>query len=307
MKNAQPRVGIIVHRGRDALYQALVTALADNGYVDGQTAIFEPRFAEGLLERTTGFAEDLIARKVDVIVAIGAVGAKAAQRATSTIPIVYSIVLDPIEAGFAATLERPGTNMAGVTNFDPNLATEQLGLLQQAVPSLQRVAILSDLDVPRPGGWNPLEHSNELAARSLGLAPQWHRMRGPAPDRAAAFKAMTDGGAQALQVLEMPVVLIDFQSIAALAIEHRLPTMFPGGWQHDGLMAYGTSLLQTVAELPDLVDLVLKGADPGELPVRQVRRHRLRLNLETARNIGLEVPPELLARASEIVPVARSR
>lgn len=303
MSGSMPIIGVMVHRGRDALFNAFVKSLAEHGYVDGETIALEPRFAEGVLERTTGFAEDLVACKVDLIVAIGAVGARAAQRATNQIPIVYSIVLDPVEAGFAAALDRPGGNMAGVTNYDPDLAVEQLTLLKKAVPDLKRLAILSDVDIPRPGGWNPLERSNEIAARSLGLEPQWVRIKGPTPDRAAAFQAMVDGGAQALQVLEVPVILADFQSIAALAIEHRLPAMFPGGWQHDGLMAYGTSLLQTVPELPTLIGFILNGAKPGDVPVRHVRQHRLRLNLATARKIGQDVSREVVARASEVISI----
>ena len=302
MSAAFPSIGVIVHRGRDALFNALVKSLAEHGYVDGETIALEPRFAEGVLERTTGFAEDLVARNVDLIVAIGAVGARAAQRATDRIPIVYSVVLDPVEAGFAAALDRPGGNMAGVTNYDPKLALEQLILLKKVVPDLKRLAILSDVDIPRPGGWNPLERSNEIAARSLGLEPQWIRIKGPTPDRAAAFQAMVDGGAQALQVLEVPVNLADFQSIGALAIEHCLPAMFPGGWQHDGLMGYGTSLLQTVPEIPRLIGLILNGANPGDIPVRHVRQHRLRLNLATARKLGVDVSREVVAPASEVIP-----
>lgn len=303
MSGSMPSIGVIVHRGRDALFNAFVKSLAEHGYADGETIALEPRFAEGFLERTTGFAEDLVARKVDLIVAIGAVGARAAQRATDQIPIVYSIVLDPVEAGFAAALDRPGGNMAGVTNYDPDLAVEQLTLLKTAVPDLKRLALLSDVDIPRPGGWNPLERSNEIAARLLGLEPQWVRIKGPTPDRAAAFQALLDGGAQALQVLEVPVILADFQSIAALAIEHRLPAMFPGGWQHNGLMAYGTSLLQTVPELPRLIGLILNGANPGDIPVKRVRQHRLRLNLATARKIGIDVSREVVVRASEVVSI----
>ena len=303
MSASMPTIDVIVHRGRDALFNAFVKSLADHGYVEGETIALEPRFAGGILERTTGFAEDLVARKVDLIVAIGAVGARAAQRATDQVPIVYSIVLDPVETGFAATLDRPGRNMAGVTNYDPDLSVEQLTLLKKVVPDLKRLAILSDVDIPRPGGWNPLERSNELAARSLGLELQWVRIKGPTPDRAAAFQAMVEVGAQALQVLEVPVVLADFQSVAELAIEHRLPAMFPGGWQHDGLMAYGTSLLQTVPELPRLIGLILNGANPGDIPVRRVRQHRLRLNLATARKIGLDLSREVVARASEVISI----
>lgn len=303
MSGSMSSIGVIVHRGRDAMFNAFVNSLAEHGYVHGETIALEPRFAEGLLERTTGFAADLVARKVDLIVAIGAVGARAAQRATDQIPIVYAIVLDPVEAGFAAALDRPSGNMAGVTNYDPDLAVEQLILLKKTVPNLKRLAILSDVDIPRPGGWNPLERSNEIAARSLGLEPHWIRIKGPKPDRAAAFQAMVGGGAQALQVLEVPVNLADFQSIAALAIEHRLPAMFPGGWQHDGLMAYGTSLLETVPELPKLISVILNGAKPGDIPVRHVRQHRLRLNLATARNIGLDVSSEVVALASEVISI----
>lgn len=303
MAVSMPRVGVIVHRGRDGLFNAFLSSLAERGYVDGENILLESRFAEGMLERTTGFAEDLVAREVDLIVAIGAVGARAAQRATDRIPIVYSIVLDPVETGFAASLDRPGLNMAGVTNYDPDLAGKQLALLKELVPNLKRIAVLSDVDIPRPGGWNTLERSNQMAAVALGLEPQWVRLKGPKPDLVAAFRAMKARGAQALQVLEVPVLIGDFQSVAALGIEHDIPSMFPGGWQHDGLMSYGTSLLQTVTELAGLVDLVLNGADPADLPVRQVREHRLRLNLETARKIGLDVSPEMVARASEVVGI----
>lgn len=303
MPGSMPRIGLIVHRGRDALFNALVKSLAEQGLVDGETIALEPRFAEGVLERTTGFAADLVARQVDMIVVIGAVGARAAQLATERIPIVYAIVLDPVETGFAASLERPGGNMAGVTNYDPNLAAEQLTLLLGAVPDLKRLAILSDLDIPRPMGWNPLERSNEIAAKSLGLELQWVRIKGPRPDLVTAFQAMVHGGAQALQVLEVPVALSDFQSIAALANEHRIPSMFPGGWQHDGLMAYGTSLLQTVSEVPGLIGLILSGADPSDIPVRQVHRHQLRINLATAQALGLNLPRELVVRASEVVSI----
>jgi putative tryptophan/tyrosine transport system substrate-binding protein len=112
---------------------------------------------------------------------------------------------------------------------------------------------------------------------------------------------MASGAASRL--LEVPVILADFQSIAALAIEHRLPAMFPGGWQHDGLMAYGTSLLQTVLELPRLIGVILNGAKPGDIPVRHVRQHRLRLNLATARKIGLDLSREVVAREGEVISI----
>ncbi len=303
MTRSMPRVGVIVHRGRDKLFNGFLDSLAALGYVDGQNIEIEPRFAEGVLERTHGFAADLVARNVDLIVAIGGVGARAAQRATDRIPILYAVVLDPVEMGFAVSRDRPGCNLTGVTNYDPDLATKQLSLLKDVVPDLKRVAVLSDADVPGAGSTNTLERSNDLAAARLGIELQWVRIKGPHPDRPAAFRLMKDGQADALQVLEMPVAIADFQSIAALAIEHRLPSMFPGGWAHDGLMAYGTSLLQTIPDLASLVALVLNGADPASIPIRQVCEHRLRLNLETARRIGVDIAPAIVASASEVVPL----
>jgi putative ABC transport system substrate-binding protein len=117
-----PRLGLLLHRGRDALFEGFMSAMSERGHVEGQTITIEPRFAEGVLERTAGLAEDLVRRNVELIVAIGAVGARAARNATSTIPIVFAIVLDPVDTGFAASLERPGGNMTGVTNYDPGLA-----------------------------------------------------------------------------------------------------------------------------------------------------------------------------------------
>ncbi len=296
-----PRLGLLLHRGRDALFEGFMSAMSQRGHVEGQTITIEPRFAEGVLERTAGLAEDLVRRNVDLIVAIGAVGARAARNATSTIPIVFAIVLDPVDTGFAASLERPGGNMTGVTNYDPGLALAQLALLRDVVPDLDRVAVLSDADIPRPHGWNPLERSCERAAASLGLELDWFRLTGPAPDRVSVFREMGRRGCKAVQVLEVPTNIADFGTIAALANDHRIPAMFPSGWHHEGLMSYGTSLLQTVPELPTMVDLILNGANPGDVPIRQVRRHRMCVNLATARRIGVDVPHHMIARADDII------
>ncbi len=297
-----PRLGLLLHRGRDALFEGFMSAMSERGHVEGQTITIEARFAEGVLERTPGLAEDLVRHDVDLIVAIGAVGASAARAATATIPIVFAIVLDPVDAGFAASLERPGGNMTGVTNYDPGLALAQLTLLRDVVPGLDRVAVLSDADIPSPQGWNPLERSCERAAASLGIELDWFRLSGPAPDRVSVFREMGRRRCKAVQVLEVPTNIADFGAIAALANDHRIPTIFPGGWHHEGLMSYGTSLLQTVPELPAMVDLILNGADPAEVPIRQVRQHRLCVNLATARRIGVDLPSHVIERADETVP-----
>lgn len=298
---SKPCLGLIVHRGRDALFEGFMSAMAEHGHLDDRTISIEPRFAEGVLDRTAGFAEDLVRKKVDIIVAIGAVGAREAQKATSTIPIVFAIVLDPVETGFAASLDRPGGNMTGVTSYDPFLAVEQLSLLRDVVPGLNRVAVLSDASNSRPFGSNSLERSFERAAAKFGVELIWFRQRSPVPDRAAIFRDVVLRECKAVQVLEVPANIADFEAIATLANEHQLPAMFPDGWQCGGLMSYGTSLLQTVAEIPRMIVRLLDGTLPGDIPIRQVRRHRLRVNLTTARQINIEIPHGVIARADELI------
>jgi putative ABC transport system substrate-binding protein len=304
-KSGLARVGVILHGSPDGpYYNALRGGLARLGYAEGQNIAFEPRFARGQLDRTPAFAAELVGLGVDVIVAVGGVGARAAQRATDKIPVIFTIVLDPVAAGFAASMERPGGNVTGVTNYDPAQAIEQLELIQAVVPSLRRIAILSDEDVPRSqlDGWNPLEKSNDTAARALGLEPYWVRMKGPTPDLESAFISIKGAGVEALLVLEVPVTLTRFRQIADLATAHRLPALLPAGEPNDALMSYGTSLLDTIPSLSAHVDKILKGAAPADLPIETVSRRRLRINLGTARELGLTIPSEILTKADEIIP-----
>jgi putative tryptophan/tyrosine transport system substrate-binding protein len=149
------------------------------------------------------------------------VGAQAAKKASTTIPIVFVGAIDPIAIGFATTLERPGGNVTGITSFDPKQAIKQFELLREVTPKLARLAILSDEDIPRADGWNPLEKANDAAARALGLGPQWLKVKGPTPDLEGVFKAMKDEGAEALVVLDVPVPIIHQKRIAELAAKYR--------------------------------------------------------------------------------------
>jgi len=165
---------------------------------------------------------------VDVIVAFGAVGVRAVQNLRANVPVVFAAVIDPVAVGFAATLERPGGNITGITSFDPQQPRKQFELLKQSLPGLARVAILSDQDIPdapSDPGWNPLERATDTAARTVGLQPQWLKVKGPTPDLDGAFAAMKKEGADALILLEVPVVGIHRKKIAEPAIAHRLPTM----------------------------------------------------------------------------------
>jgi putative tryptophan/tyrosine transport system substrate-binding protein len=146
-----------------------------------------------------------------------------------------------------------------------------------------------------------LTHPGGTAAATLGLALDVFRASGPGKERTTLFREATRRGCKAVQVLEVPANITDFAQIAGLATAFRLPAVFPGGWQHDGLMSYGTSLLQTIPEMPPMIDLILRGTPPGEIPITQVRRHRLRVNLAAARRMGFGMPPDLLAQADEVV------
>ena len=219
-----PRVGIILNDGPGPVFDALRQGLAELGYVEGRNIVIEGRFAEGHLDRVPELAAELIGLNVDVIVSLGAVGAQAARKASTTIPIVFVGAIDPIAVGFAVTLERPGSNITGITSFDPQQATKQFALLKEVMPNLTRVAILSDEDIPRVDGWNPLEKANDTAARGNGPAASMAQgERSPSGPRGSLRR--DEGRARrGLLVLDAPVPIIHQKRVAELAAKYRLPT-----------------------------------------------------------------------------------
>jgi putative ABC transport system substrate-binding protein len=228
----------------------------------------------------------------------------AARQATTTIPIVFALVADPVAIGAAATLERPGGNLTGVTNSDPELPVRQMALLKELLPKLARVAILSDADIPGAdaSGLAPIDRSNAAAARAAGLAPQVLKLRGPKPDFDAAFKAMASEGAEALVALEVPSIFAVAKTVAELATVHRIPTMLWGG-QGDagGLLSYGTSYISTFPRVPVYIDRILKGAKPADMGIEVFSKHQLVINLKIARELGVTVPDALLKRADRVI------
>lgn len=290
------RIGIIV-AGPARPIEGFKEGLAEAGWVEGRNVSFELRAAQGQLDRLPGFAAEMVGLDVDVIAVIGAITVRVVRQATSTIPIVFSVVVEPVGDGLATDLRRPGGNVTGVTSFDPDQARTQLELLELVKPSLVRVAILSDRGVSEC-----LSRSNREAARLLGMAPQVLRVAGPAPDYEAAFASMDRERAEALVVLEEPINAACREQIADLALAHRLPTVFPRE-QADagGLFGYGTSLRAAARAMAPNVDRILKGARPGDLPIEAARRHELVVNRSTAAKLGVTVPPDLLARADEII------
>ena len=315
MLHAQPsgkvyRVGVLVNPGPmvngkpNPQVDALRTGMTQLGYVEGSNVVYEARYAEGQLDRLPGFAAELVAKGVDVIVAFGGPPTNAARKATTTIPIVVVLVADPVAIGVAATLDRPGGNITGVTNHDAELAGRHMALLKELMPKLTRVAILSDADIPGAdaSGLAPIERANMAAARAVALTPQILKVRGPKPDFDAAFKAMAGEKAEALVVLEVPVVFNIAKTVAELATANRIPTMLWGGQgAAGGLVSYGTSFTSNYPRVSVYVDRILKGAKPSETAIEVVSKRELVINLKTARELGVTVPAELLKRADRVV------
>jgi putative tryptophan/tyrosine transport system substrate-binding protein len=261
--------------------------------VEGKNVHLELRAAQGALERLPEFASEIVRLNVDVIAVIGAVTVRAARQATTNIPIVFAIVVEPIGDHMAPDLERPSGNVTGVTTFDPGQARTQLQFLKAVKPDLERLAILSDLGVSEC-----MSNSNRQAALDLGLKPQVIRVKGPSRDYLQVFRTMQCDGVQALIVLEEPINVSCRKEIADLALTGRLPTVFAREQaEAGGLIAYGTSLREAARQMAPYVDKILKGAQPGDLPIRTVLKHELVVNLRTAYALGVTIPDDLIKRA----------
>jgi len=292
------RVGFLHPSNRShPMFEAFRRGLAELGYVEGQNIIIEPRFAEGQYERVPELAAELARLKVDVIAIQGAVTVRAAKKAVTNTPMVFVIVLDPVTEDVVANLERPGGNVTGVTTFDPQQPRKQLELLKETIPGLKRVALLGDQGVSEA-----LMKAGEEQAHALGLQSQRFRVAGATPDLEGAFAAFRQGHADAVMVLEEPVPMANRKRIGEMAAGARLPTMFPPtGADAGALIAYGTSFAEGYRRLVGYVDKVLKGAKPGDLPIETVTRYELIVNLKTAREIGVTVPPEVVKRADRVI------
>jgi putative tryptophan/tyrosine transport system substrate-binding protein len=292
-----PRIGVLLAGDRSyPSFAAFQDGMRELGHIEGQTVTMEARFAAGQLDRLPGLAAELVALQVNVIVVIGAVTFWAARQATSDIPIVFTIVLDPVALGIVSNADRPGGNATGVTNFNASQAKSQIQILKQALPGLARLAILGDAGVP-----DTLPNLNRAAAEAEGLRPQVLLLN-DAEDLDKAFSAFRDEGVDALLSLEVPRTSTYGRRIAELAAAARLPTMFGRDLARYGPMfAYGTSLAAAARRMAGMVDQILKGARPGDLPVERVEQPELIVNLKVAREIGVTIPPDVLAHANQVI------
>jgi putative ABC transport system substrate-binding protein len=274
--------------------------LDELGYVDGRDVVIETRWAGGRIDQLPALAAELVGLKVDIIVGVGAVVGGAAKNATTTIPIVMAVVIDPVEAGLVANLERPGGNLTGFTTFDPQEARKKLELLKEVVPGLARVAILGDQDL-RDTKSHLIRHHEEQT-RAMGLQPQSLKIAGASPDLQGVFQAMERERADALLVLELPATVAHRKRIGELAAQQRMPTLFAGGSSDaGGLLAYGTRVTKAARRLAAYVDRIVKGAKPTDLPFEVVVRPELIVNFKTAQEIGVTIPPNVLARANQVI------
>jgi len=273
--------------------------LRDLGYVEGQNIAIEYRWAEGRVERVPDLAAQLVGLKVDVIVATSSPMALAAKKATRTIPIVFVTAADPVASGLVAGIARPGGNVTGVSLLAPEIVARQLQLLKEAVPTVSRVAVLSN---PGNSYTTLLVKEIEAAARSLGVRVEIVEVRGvDAFD--SAFSAVTKARPGALFVLFDPMFFAHRKRIAEIANKNRLPAMYPHKEYAEagGLIAYGVDLRDNFRRAATYVDKILKGAKPADLPVEQPAKFELVINLKTAKALGLTIPPSLLQRADQVI------
>ena len=276
--------------------------LAGLGYVEGRNVLIEYRWAEGKPERFPVLAAELVALKVDVILTAGGTLALAAKQATTTIPIVFGVVGDPIAEGLVTSLARPGGNITGLSNVTNDLIGKWLELLKQVVPGVNLAAVLWKPDsMPDRAREVRLKEAN-ASAQALGMQLQVVEALGPA-DLDRAFLDISAKGANALVVLTTPIFGIERQRIADLAAKNRLPTVYGSRNYVDvgGLMSYGPSFTDLHRRAASYVDKILKGAKPSDLPVEQPTKFELVINRKTANALGLTVPPTLLAQADEVI------
>jgi len=273
--------------------------LKDTGYVEGENVAIEYRWAQGQLDRLPALAAELVRRQVAVIAAFGDIAAVAAKAATTAIPIVFSVSENPVKAGLVASLNRPGSNATGINFLGAELGSKQLGLLHELVPAAVRVGLLVNPRVPQT---ETVTRDVAAAASAIGLQIDVVEAS-ESREIEAAFRTLVRNRADALVIGADPFFASRRLQLATLATRHAIPAIFNirEYAEAGGLMSYGTSLIETYRQVGIYTGKILKGAKPADLPVEQSSKFELIINLPTARALGLEVPPTLLARADEVI------
>jgi putative ABC transport system substrate-binding protein len=279
--------------------EAFRQGLHELGYVEGKNIAIEWRSAEGKPERQGELAAELVRLKVDVIVTAGPTSTQAAKESTATIPIVMAFDFDPVGSGFVASLARPSGNITGLSALYPEISGKQLELLKEIVPKLSRVAVFGNSTVP--GSTQALKET-ELAAGAFRVQLQYLELRDP-KDIGSLFRAASKGRADAVLPLTSHVLVSHRKQLADLAIKNRLPAIYDRGEfvEDGGLMSYGVSSTDLFRRAATYVDKILKGRKPTDLPVEQPKKFEFIINLKAAKQIGLTIPPNVLARADRVI------
>jgi putative ABC transport system substrate-binding protein len=298
------RIGWLTHNlvPNRHLLEAFRQGLRDLGYVEGRNVVIEYRDAEGKAQRLPALAAELVALKVDVIVTVSNTTALAAKQATSTVPIVFAAVANPVESGIVTSLARQGGNVTGLASLGSELVGKRLELLKQAVPGVSRVAALWLPGALGERTDNDMRTGADAASRALGVRLQFVEARVP-EDFDRAFSDMISARADALTVLPSNLFLREHGRLVDLAAKNRLPAVYPSREYvaAGGLMSYGANQVALFRSAATYVDKILKGAKPGDLPVEQSSKFELVINLKTANALALTVPPSLLQRADEVI------
>jgi putative ABC transport system substrate-binding protein len=282
-----------------ANFGALLRGLREHGYIEGQNLQIEYRSADGDADRFPALVAELIGRGIDLIVTRGTPAAKSAKAATATIPIVMAAIGDSLGVGVVASLAHPGGNVTGFSAFVTELSGKRVELLKETFPSIARVGLLQNMGNPvSPPQWEAMLS----AAKTLGLSAEMFDVRGDR-DIAIAFEAMRQRRVNALSVGIDAVTQANAATIAKLAAEQKLPTVYPAREfaEVGGLLSYGVDYPDLYYRAAGLVDKIFKGAQPASLPVEQPTKLELVINLRTAKTLGLEIPSTLLARADEVI------
>jgi ABC-type uncharacterized transport system substrate-binding protein len=279
--------------------EAFRQGLWELGYVEGKNIIIEWRFAEEKLDRLPALATELVRLKVDIIVTAGRISTRGAKEATSTIPIVMTQDSDPVANGFVASLARPGGNITGLSTLTPELSGKRLELLKEVIPTLSRVAVFGTSTAP---GNAQISREVELAAGAFGVKLRYLDVLSP-KDIETASRAAVKGGADGVLVLTGRVLNFHRTQVVDLAVKSRLLAIYnsPEFVEAGGLMFYGASINELYRRAATYVDKILKGAKPADLPVEQPTKFELVINLKTAKQIGVTIPANVLARADKVI------
>jgi len=283
----------------DALWKEFIGGLRERGWVEGKNVSFDILTSEGKSERFAALAAELVARRVDLIVTAGTQPAVAAAKVTTTIPIVFWSVGDPVGAGLVESLARPGRNVTGTGGVGPALTVKTLEILKEAFPKASRIAMFFNDAFPLLVS---IQSEIDATARRLGFTLSPIQIRGP-EEIDAAFATVVRGNFDALFIVGQPFLAAERVRVAKLALEGRIPAISPFNIVTEAglLMSYGSRFVDDLKRVPDFIDRIFKGAKPADLPVEQPTTFHLAVNLRTARLIGVTLPPSLIARADEVI------